>query len=52
VSDPRERRIAVVADSLLEPMLDELDREGFGVIQLPPAGLDSKTVAAWLEQTA
>jgi hypothetical protein len=52
MSDPRARRIAVVADSLLEPLLDELDREGFGVIQLPPAGLDSETVAAWLEQTA
>ena len=52
MSDPRARRIAVVADSLLEPMLDELEREGFGVIQLPPAGLDGETVAAWLEQTA
>jgi hypothetical protein len=52
VSDPRARRIAVVADSLLGPMLDELDREGFGVIQLPPAELDRDTVAAWLEQTA
>jgi hypothetical protein len=52
VSDPRSRRIAVVADSLLGPLLDELDREGFGVIQLPPAELDRETVAAWLEQTA
>jgi hypothetical protein len=52
MSDPRGRRIAVVADSLLELMLDELGREGFGVIQLPPAGLDRETVAAWLEQTA
>jgi hypothetical protein len=52
VRDPRARRIAVVADSLLGPLLDELDREGFGVIQLPPAELDRETVAAWLEQTA
>jgi hypothetical protein len=52
VSDPRARRIAVVADSLLEPMLDELEREGFGVIQLPPAGLDAETIGAWLDQTA
>ena len=52
MSDPRGRRIAVVADSLLGPLLDELDREGFGVIQLPPAELDRETVAAWLEQTA
>ena len=50
--DPRARKIAVVADSLLEPLLDELGREGFGIIQLPPAGLDPETVAAWLEQTA
>ena len=52
MSDPRGRRIAVVADSLLGPLLDELDRAGFGVIQLPPADLDEETVAAWLEQTA
>ena len=52
MSDPRSRRIAVVADSLLEPLLDELAREGFGVIQLPPAGLDPETVRAWLEQVA
>ena len=52
MSDPRSRRIAVVADSLLEPLIDELGREGFGVIQLPPAGLGAETVAAWLEQTA
>jgi hypothetical protein len=52
ISDPRSRRIAVVADSLLEPMLDELGRGGFGVIQLPPAGLDRETVDLWLEQTA
>jgi hypothetical protein len=52
MSDPRARRIAVVADSLFEPLLDELGREGFGIIQLPPAGLDTETRAAWLEQNA
>ncbi len=52
MSDPRARRVAVVADSLLEPMLDELGREGYGVIQLPPADLDSETIGSWLEQTA
>jgi hypothetical protein len=52
VNDPRARRIAVVADSLFGPLLDELEREGFGVIQLPPADLDGETVGAWLEQTA
>jgi hypothetical protein len=51
-TDPRSRRIAVVADSLLEPLLDELGAEGFGIIQLPPAELERDTVAAWLEQTA
>ncbi len=50
--DPRARKIAVVADSLFEHLLDELGREGFGIIQLPPAGLEPETVAAWLEQTA
>ena len=52
MSDPRARRVAVVADSLLEPMLDELGREGYGVIQLPPSGLDRETALAWLEQVA
>jgi hypothetical protein len=51
-SDPRSRRVAVVADSLLEGALDELHDEGFGVMQLPPAELDQETTAAWLEQTA
>ncbi len=52
MNDPRSRKIAVVADSLLETTLDELGREGFGIIQLPPAGLDRDTTAAWLDQTA
>jgi hypothetical protein len=30
----------------------ELRDADFGVIQLPPAGLDDTTVAAWLEQVA
>jgi hypothetical protein len=50
--DPRGRRIAVVADSLLDQLLDELGAEGFGIIQLPPAGLDAPTTDAWLEQVA
>ena len=52
MTDPRARKVAVVADSLFEQLLDELEREGFGIIQLPPAGLDRETVVAWLEQTA
>jgi hypothetical protein len=51
-SDPRARRIAVVADSLLEPLLDELGAQGYGIIQLPPPGLDRETALAWLEQVA
>ncbi|MDX6472050.1 MAG: hypothetical protein QOK22_866 [Gaiellaceae bacterium] len=51
-ADPRGRRIAVVADSLLEPLLDELGAQGYGIVQLPPAGLDAPTTAAWLEQVA
>jgi hypothetical protein len=50
--DARARRIAVVADSLLEPAIDELGPQGYGIIQLPPAALDARTAAAWLEQTA
>ncbi|HKP19582.1 MAG TPA: hypothetical protein VJT84_13995 [Gaiellaceae bacterium] len=49
-ADARSRRVAVVADSLLEPLLDELRAQGYGVIQLPPAGLDRDTALAWLEQ--
>jgi hypothetical protein len=52
VSDPRSRRVAVVSDSLLEPLLDELGREGYGIIQLPPTDLDRETAAAWVEQAA
>jgi len=51
-ADPRSRRVAVVADSLLESVLDELCAEGFGIIQLPPRGLDRDTAGAWLEQVA
>jgi hypothetical protein len=33
-------------------LLDELRERGYGIIQLPPAGLDPATVAAWHEQVA
>ena len=39
-----------MADSLLDSVLDPLNAEGFGIIQLPPAGLDPATTGAWLEQ--
>ena len=51
-SDPRGRKVAVVAESLLPTLLDRLDEEGYGVIQLPPPGLDGETAALWLEQVA
>jgi hypothetical protein len=50
--DPRSRRVAVVADSLLERLMPELQSGGFGAIQLPPAELEPEVVAAWLEQVA
>jgi hypothetical protein len=50
--DPRSRRVAVVADSLLELLLPELQSGGFGAIQLPPMGLEPDIAAAWLEQVA
>jgi hypothetical protein len=51
-ADPRGRRVAVVADSLLEQLLPELQREGYGIIQLPPAGLPGEVATEWLEQVA
>jgi hypothetical protein len=50
--DPRGRRVAVVADSLLDTLLPQLHDEQFGTIQLPPADLDAEIAAAWLEQVA
>jgi hypothetical protein len=50
--DPRSRRVAVVADSLLERLMPELQSRGFGAIQLPPAELEPEVAAAWLEQVA
>ena len=50
--DPRGRRVAVVADSLLETLLPQLRDEQFGTIQLPPADLEAEIAAAWLEQVA
>jgi hypothetical protein len=51
-SDQRSRKMAVVADSRLESLLDPLAQDGYGVIQLPPAGLDDETALLWLEQVA
>ncbi len=51
-SDPRSRRVAVVADALLEARLNVLREAGFGLMQLPPVDLDDATAAAWVELTA
>jgi hypothetical protein len=51
-TDPRGRRVAVVAESLLERLLPELQERGFGVIQLPPAGLPPEVATEWLEQVS
>lgn len=51
-SDARSRKVAVVAESLLPSLLDRLEEDGYGVIQLPPAGLDPETAWLWLEQVA
>ncbi len=51
-SDPRGRRVAVVADSRLVSLLPELEAGGYGTIQLPPGGLEPTVVSAWLEQVA
>ena len=51
-TDPRGRRIAVVADSLLEQLLPDLQHEGYGIIQLPPTGLPDAVSSEWLEQVA
>jgi len=50
--DARSRRVAVVADGLLDGLLDELGRADYGIIQLPPADLDASTREAWIEQVA
>jgi hypothetical protein len=44
--------VAVVADSLLESVIDELAAAGYGLIQLPPGELDAPTAGAWIEQVA
>jgi hypothetical protein len=49
-TDPRGRRVAVVADSLFAQLLPELREQGYGIIQLPPAELPDEIASAWLEQ--
>ena len=51
-TDARSRRVAVVADGLLDTLLDELGAADYGIIQLPPAMLDAATRDVWIEQVA
>ena len=51
-TDPRSRRVAVVADALLEEKLDELREGNWGVLQLPPRELDAAAASEWLALTA
>jgi hypothetical protein len=50
--DVRSFQVAVVPDSRLDGLLELLEEERWGVIQLPPSGLDPATASAWLEQVA
>lgn len=50
--DARGRRVAVVADARLEALLPGLSASGYGVVQLPPAGLAAEVRSEWLQQVA
>jgi hypothetical protein len=50
--DARSFQLAVVAESEFEGLIDLLDEERWGAVQLPPDGLDVETVELWLEQIA
>ena len=53
--DVRSRRIAIVPDSVLNPAPGEPDRlallaeDGWGVVALPPAGLEGAAWQAWVD---
>jgi hypothetical protein len=51
-ADPRGGRVAVVADSLLQARLDELREGNWGVVQLPPTGLDDEAATEWVALAA
>jgi hypothetical protein len=52
--DGRSRRVAIVSDRVLNPPFGEPDRitqlaeDGWGVVALPPAGLDGAAWQAWV----
>ncbi len=51
-TDPRSERVAVVAEAQLVERLPALRAAGYGLMQLPPAGLAPDTAAESLEQIA
>ena len=50
--DVRSTRIVVVPDEVLATLLDDLDRTGCGMVQLPPEEVDPETARLWIEQVA
>jgi hypothetical protein len=51
--DPRGRKIAVVSDAIVNgPGLTVFEREGWGVMQLPPRELDQDASVLWVENLA
>ena len=50
--DARSFQTALVAEAEFDQLLELLDEERFGAMQLPPGGLDGETVELWLEQIA
>ena len=50
--DVRSSRIVVVSDEVLTTLLDDLDKSGCGMLQLPPEELPPETARLWIEQVA
>lgn len=51
-TDPRSEKVAVVAEAQLVELLPVLREAGYGLMQLPPAGLAADTAAESLAQIA
>lgn len=50
--DPRSEKVAVVPEARLVELLPELRAAGYGLMQLPPAGLAPETAAEAVAQLA
>lgn len=50
--DVRSTRIVIVSDEVLTTLLDDLDRSGCGMMQLPPDEIHPETARLWIEQVA